>query len=270
VFSKTDLAKYHNAWAGKPEKVSLGAQKNFADFAQAIGAAWKKDADAFNEGWFREAVAKAILFRATEKVVSEQSWYQGGYRANIVAYAIAKMAHDLAASSRSLDFAAIWQKQAIDEPIREGIAAASAAVHGVIVAPPAGISNVTEWAKKQACWARVQSLDIAWPKRFLEAAISEDDTREQKRDARRTRRALSGIEAQTAVLEGGGAFWQKALEWGRRQRVLSETEAGILSVASQIPTKLPSEAQSVKAMQALDRLRARGFDTPLPGMKPAA
>ena len=70
VFSKTDLAKYHNAWGGKLDKVSLGAQKNFADFAQAIGAAWKKDEDAFNEGWFREAVAKAILFRAAEKVVS--------------------------------------------------------------------------------------------------------------------------------------------------------------------------------------------------------
>jgi hypothetical protein len=267
VFSKTDLAKYHNAWAGKPDKVSLGAQKNFADFAQAIGAAWKKDEDAFNEGWFRDAVARAILFRATEKVVSEQSWYQGGYRANIVAYAIAKMAHDLSATSRSLDFAAIWQKQAVDEPIREGIAAAA---HDVIVAPPAGISNVTEWAKKQACWARVQSLDIAWPKRFLDSAISEDDTRERKRDDRRTRRALSGIEAQTAVLEGGGAFWRKALDWGRRQRALTETEASILAVASQIPVRLPSEAQSVKAMQALDKLRAKGFDIPLPSMKPAA
>lgn len=56
VFSKTDLAKYHNAWCGKPDKVSLGAQKNFADFAQGIGIAWKKDEAAFNEGWFREAV----------------------------------------------------------------------------------------------------------------------------------------------------------------------------------------------------------------------
>lgn len=68
----------------------------------------------------------------------------------------------------------------------------------------------------------------------------------------------------------GGAFWHEALQWGRRQRVLSETEAGILSVASQIPARLPTEAQSVKAMQALDKLRAKGFAVPLPGMKPAA
>ena len=42
--------------------------------------------------YFREAVTKAIVFRAVERLVSEQPWYQGGYRANVVAYAIAKLA----------------------------------------------------------------------------------------------------------------------------------------------------------------------------------
>lgn len=198
VFSKTDLAKFHNVWAGKPDKVSLGAQKNFADFAQAIGAEWKKAPDAFNEGWFREAVAKAILFRATEKVVSEQPWYQGGYRANVVAYAIAKMAHDLAALSLTLDFDAIWRRQAVDDITREASAAVAGAVHEVLVTPPPGISNVTEWAKKQACWARVQALRISWAEQLLAAAISTDDARERRRDDRRSKRALDGIEAHTA------------------------------------------------------------------------
>ena len=180
------------------------------------------------------------------------------------------MAHDLAASSHSLDFAAIWQKQSIDETIREALAVAAKAVQDVLVTPPAGISNVTEWAKKQACWARIQSLHVSWPRRFLDAAVSADDAKEQKREDRRVRRALSGIEAQKAVLNAGGPFWREALEWGRGHRALSETEAGILSVASQIPARLPSEAQSVKAMQALEKLRAKGFDTVLPGMKPAA
>ncbi len=44
--------------------------------------------DDFNEGWYREAVGKAIVFKATERIVTDQSWYEGGYRANIVAYAI--------------------------------------------------------------------------------------------------------------------------------------------------------------------------------------
>jgi hypothetical protein len=71
---------------GHPDVVSRGAQKNFAHFALNIGREWTKNPDEFNEAFFRESIAKAIIFRATEKLVTEQSWYQGGYRANIVAY----------------------------------------------------------------------------------------------------------------------------------------------------------------------------------------
>ena len=270
LFSKTDLAKYHNVWAGKPEKVSLGAQKNFADFAQAIGTAWKKDRDGFNEVWFREAVAKAILFRTTEKLVSDQPWYQGGYRANIVAYALAKMSHDVAGLSEGLDLGAIWKRQAIDDATREALLVVTEAVHEVLVSPPAGVSNVTEWAKKQACWARVQSLEVPWPRRFLDGLLSKEETRQNRRDARNDQRVLNGIEAQSAVLEAGADFWTEALSWGRSHRALSETEAGILAVAGRMPARLPSETQSLRAMEALQKMRRLGFDLPCPGSQPPA
>ena len=85
LFTKTDLAKFLNVWEQRPHEVSLGAQKNFAAFAQRIGQAWSKSPDDLNEAWYRAAIAKAIVFKSTERLVSAQSWYQGGYRANIVA-----------------------------------------------------------------------------------------------------------------------------------------------------------------------------------------
>ena len=89
----------------------MGAQKNFAAFARRIGQAWRKSQDDFNEAWYRVAVAKAIIFKSTERIVSEQPWYQGGYRANIVTYTIAKLAHDVADLDRAVDFEAIWKQQ---------------------------------------------------------------------------------------------------------------------------------------------------------------
>ena len=77
LFTKTDLAKFINVWEGRPHEVSLGAQKNFAAFARRVGQAWNKSSNDFNEAWYRQAVAKAIVFRATERIVSSQSWYQG-------------------------------------------------------------------------------------------------------------------------------------------------------------------------------------------------
>ena len=67
-FAKTDLAKFVNVWRGKPDIVSRGAQKNFADFARFIGSEWNRQANAFNEMYYREVVAKAIVFRSVERL----------------------------------------------------------------------------------------------------------------------------------------------------------------------------------------------------------
>ena len=260
LFTKTDLAKYVNVWEGRPHEVSLGAQKNFAAFARRIGQEWNKAPDNFNEGWYREAIAKAIVFKATERLVSDQPWYEGGYRANIVAHAIAKTAHDITERGRAVDFQRIWRRQAPGPAMEEALAAASESVHDVLISPPPGISNVTEWAKKQACWVRVRDLDVSWPSAFLNDLISADEHRDVERHARRDQRELNGIESQIAVVQAGPGFWSEALAWGSDRGLLTSTEAGILRVAAD-PTgrRTPTEKQSFRAVEALRKLQAEGF-----------
>ena len=86
LFTKTDLAKFEFSARGKPEVVSKGAQKNFAEFAKDIGDAWTKREAVYDELWFKRLVAKAIVFRRLETEVPKQPWYEGGYRANVVTY----------------------------------------------------------------------------------------------------------------------------------------------------------------------------------------
>ncbi len=259
LFTKTDLAKFLNVWEQRPHEVSLGAQKNFAAFARRIGQAWRKSPDDFNEAWYRVAVAKAIVFKSTERIVSDQPWYQGGYRANIVAYTIAKLAHDVSDLNRAVDFEAIWRQQLPGSTLDDAVAIAAARVHGVLVEPPAGISNVTEWAKKQACWERVRNLDIAWPDAFIAGLISAEEQRNTARTARRDQRELNGIEAQIAVVNAGAQFWLDALEWGKARRLLTPTEAGILNAATRVPARTPSDKQSSKAIEILAKLHSEGY-----------
>ena len=266
LFTKTDLAKFLNVWEGRPHEVSMGAQKNFAAFAQRIGRAWSKSADDFNEAWYRTAVAKAIIFKSTERIVSAQAWYQGGYRANIVAHTIAKLAHDVADRSRAVDFETIWRRQSLGSALDDAIATAAGKVHDVLVHPPAGISNVTEWAKKQGCWERVRNLDIDWPDAFLQGLISAQEQLESARTARREQRELNGIEAQIAVVNAGSQFWSDALAWGRARRLLTPMETGILDVAVRVPTRTPSEKQSSKAIEVLSKLQAEGYPAALPSI----
>ena len=264
LFTKTDLAKFVNVWEGRPHEVSLGAQKNFAAVARRIGQAWNKSPDDFNEAWYRETVAKAIIFKATERLVSDQPWYQGGYRANIVAHAIAKIAHDVAETDRAVDFQDIWRRQAPTPPMETALITVAEAVHDVLTDPPSGISNVTEWAKKQACWERVRQLVVAWPQPFLDNLISAEERQDAARGARREQRELNGMEIQIAVVNAGPAFWADVLAWGSKRGLLTPTEAGVLRMAANRTGRTPTERQCCKAVEILSKLQSEGYTGDLP------
>ena len=265
MFSKTDLAKFVNTWRGQPDIVSRGAQKNFAEFAKSVSQAWSARADDFNEAYYRDAIAKAIIFRETEKLVTEQPWYQGGYRANVVAYAIAKLAHDVGARGSAVDLGRIWRAQGISADLREALTGVTKAVHGVLIDPPSTGQNVTEWAKQQACWHRVSRLGISWPTAFLDDLIGQDEKEDAGRSAVRDQRMLNDIEAQTAVVRAGGAFWLQVREWGETKALLTQTEREILDVATALPEKLPSGKQSLVILRILDRLHSEGCQLELSG-----
>ena len=210
MFTKTDLAKFLNVWRDKPDVVSKGAQKNFADFASFIGARVEQpNPNDFNEMYFLEAIAKAIVFRSVERLVTEQPWYQGGYRANVVAYAIAKLAHDVAQRGESINFERIWRTQGLSRPrLRDALVISAKPVHDVIVDPPDGMRNVTEWAKQQACWTRVMRLQMEWPEVLKADLVTSAERDEVKRSAVKDQKMLNGIEAQTVVVQAGTALWR--------------------------------------------------------------
>ena len=153
-FTKTDLAKFENTWHQLPHKVSLGAEKNFGEFRAYLSANPGLKVD---ETYFRMVIARALLFRQSERIV--QSMEFGGYRANVVAYTLAYISFRTA---QQVDLAFIWKEQDLPGPLRKAIETVAAAVHRSITTPPAGsTANVTEWCKKAACWERIRALDIA-------------------------------------------------------------------------------------------------------------
>jgi len=258
VFDKTDLAKHQNTWSGCPHIVSRGAQKNFAHFAVSVGKEWSKQSDAFNELYYRQSIAKAILFREVEKLVKEQPWYQGGYRANIVTYAIARFAADVESDGKSFDFDAVWKRQGISKELKEALTLAAAAVHDVITDPPQGMRNVTEWAKQEACWTRVTDLGTFWPMGLLDSLRSEEDQREIIAAGIKEQKMHSGVDAQIAVTNAGGETWRLIREWGKCRKLLSETELSILDAASLVPARVLTDKQSVLLLNTLKRLHGEG------------
>lgn len=257
--TKTDLAKYENTWARLPHFVSLGAQKNFAEFAKHLGKRWGAEGTAFDELWFKRMVAKAIVFRATEKLVSGAEWYEGGYRANIVTYAIAKIVHDAKVRDMVIDLDVIWLSQEISSDLKSALLISGAEAQDVITHPPEGVRNFSEWAKKQPCWKWLSERELQYPDDFDRVLISPELANEKVREARTDKAVNDSVEVEIEVHRLGSAFWVQARDWARARGLLSPREIGVMETCAAIPNKMPSEKQCAIAVSALKKLNNEGF-----------
>ena len=257
--TKTDLAKFENTWACIPHIVSLGAQKNFAEFAKHIGKRWGSEGAAFDELWFKRMIAKTIIFRATEKLVSGADWYEGGYRANIVTYAISKLAHDAEERDMVVDLDAVWRYQDVSSDLKSALLVAAAEAQDVITHPPEGVRNFSEWAKKQACWKWLEERELTYPEGFDRVLIPLDLANERAREARADKVVETSVEAELEVHRLGAPFWTEARNWARERGLLSPRENGVLETCAAIPNKMPSDKQCAIAMSALKKLQDEGF-----------
>lgn len=263
MMTKTDLAKFENAWDEHPKWVNLGAQKNFAHYASRIGKEWTKSADGFNEHYFKRAIARALVFRATERIVSDQPWYNGGYRANIVAYAIAAIAEICRRHEKSVDFMRIWNAQGLTPAMIDAIAVAARFVNDDLIKPPTGISNISEWAKKDACWTRIQSqlgeLEAALAEDFWSELLSADDNKTEVKDARKVQKIDNGIDDQKQVFNVPAGTWSRILTEGTRRKLLTPKEVGILKVAELMPAKIPTEKQCAVLVDVYGKAQQEGI-----------
>lgn len=263
MFTKTDLAKFENVWDEHPRWVNLGAQKNFGRYAARIGAEWAKNTDKFNEAYFRRVIARAIIFRSVERLVSSQPWYGGGFRANIVAYSIATVGELARARERSVDFERVWQTQSLSQGLEAALTQAAKYVHDDIIVPPEGISNISEWCKKEACWTRLKggldTLEEDIEESFWDELASKESEATKEKAARKTQRVDDGIELQKSVLAISADRWKAIRMVGEKKEIFSSKELGVLSVAEMIPHKVPSEKQSRVLGEILEKCRLEGI-----------
>lgn len=263
MFTKTDLAKFENVWDDHPRWVNLGSQKNFARYATRIGAEWERSSSGFNEFYFKKAVARCLIFRATERLVSAQPWYNGGYRANIVAYTLAVLGDITKRRKQSIDFLGVWDSQSVDAVLESAITIVSDAVNDEITRPPNGISNISEWCKKEACWTRVQScieaIEKILPLQFYDQLVSLDEQSATARSAKHTQRIDDGIEAQRRVLSIGATGWARLYQALHEKGSITPKEESVLKIAMQMPVKLPTDKQSLVLLEVLDKGRLEGL-----------
>lgn len=155
--TKTDLAKYVNAWDRKPDIVSLGSQKNFDRFMATMTVTEGEPTPALpNVADYKNMVSKAILFKATQKLV--RPMFQA-FQANVAAYVVSVLSDRL---GDRIDLERIWVRQAVSQELLSLISIWAKEVNEILH-KTAGGRMISEWSKKAECRDAVLSASYSSP-----------------------------------------------------------------------------------------------------------
>ena len=235
-FTKSELAKFEVSWAMRPHQVSLGAEKNFTLFSE-----WLDQQDiTVDKDYCRHLVAKAILFRRTDKLVARQNF--GGYKANIVTYMVAKIVH---ATGARIDLDRIWREQNLSPALADALTELSVPVQKVITSPPGGRTHVGEWAKRDECWDAVRDIDWTPPAPLGAELVMVDSY---------------AVDVET-LQDSQVGDWQDLAAWGANTGTFDNLQrATVRDVAHALSQgNIPAGKQLRAASLLMELARGRGF-----------
>lgn len=240
LFTKTDLAKYMMIWdSPEPKWVNMGAQKNFAKFSEYISKNWKKmEAEGkVNDYYFKKIVARAIIFKQTEKLVSAQEWYTNGYRANIVIYTLAYLSYFLKKNSKKIDYLRMWKEQCLSANFEKVLVELTREINNILTSPNQArtTNNTSEWAKKDACWGTIiaesQKLDTFITSEFIKELIDKEKAELIVDEANHKQKIADAISIQNKINSIDKYFWRDFLQYLEKEHQVGFKEKGILKAA---------------------------------------
>lgn len=263
VMTKTAVAKVESCFDLLPDLACKGAEKAFTAFAERVTDDWKDETrrDTYGDDWFRCMVARTILFRTAEAVVSRAPWYEGGYRAQVVAYAAARLAAlaaELSGGGR-LDYQKVWAAQATGEVLERQLLSIAEAMMMVLRSPPLAGQNISEWAKQQACRRQALATPVAVVAGFDAFLAGKADVRAAHREEREKQRIGDGLKAVGEVVSLGACFWQELRSFAVSHRMVAPDEQPALALACTVPRTMPADWQAAKLLAIRERCEQAGF-----------
>lgn len=240
MFTKEDLAKYVNSFEeiidGKkilvgPHFVVRGNQKNYVQF---INHNLPQSVDSI---YLEDTIAKAILFRTTEKKYGIKPNSIGDMRYITVPYTIAYLNSIL---RPRLDLYKIWRTQSVSVNISKLLYGLMVQVEDYIKSHAPG-SLYGEWAKKEECWLEIKKQKFSLDIQSIQADLEDPKNPPSRKKLSDDEAAKIQINAEFEKLKAvPGHVWHKIEEWGKATELLSIQQQ---SVAWNIPAKIRNKSK---------------------------
>ena len=228
---------------------------------------WQAIEPKINEYWFKSLAVKSYLYNELCKIISAQKdkWY-GGYRANIAAYTLSSLAIWLKGTKKELDFLRIWKEQELTSDFKDELLRVAFDVNNLLISPPQGQpQNVTEYAKTESCFNRVQSSGLVWGCAIDEYSISLFEHSKREKDARKeTKSSVNAVYNEVAIFKADSEFWISLKSFCDLKGIATAVEINLVSKLIQEGRYLPTQVESKRLYKLYMKSVQLGFASRLP------
>lgn len=203
LIEKTDLAKFVLSFKRKPYIVSRGAQKSFVVFADETAKAWASSPTQFNETWYRNACAMALIFRWTDKHVASSDWYKvnRGYKSQTVAYTLSLIAEQVEKLGKGdLNWGQVWNTQSVPDELQVLITSLAPKIAAAIQDTPANVRDVSNYCKLELCWQNIKAMEFNVPVLPSHLMLNADEVIQANKVAKSTAVIDDGIDFDVLLL----------------------------------------------------------------------
>jgi hypothetical protein len=236
---KTDIAKYIHAWDQRPYDVCDSGQRNFNKFATSIISNWGASGTRFRSpDFFKETIAKAILYKRLEKLVDKAPWYPkgSGFRQGIVSYTVALLSYLIQTETDggSLNFKKIWMNQKLSPVLEDELLKLAQRTCEVISAPAYESAAVSiqglQWFKKEACWEKLKDSNrMSLSQAFLNELRTSDQVRQDEKDIKKAGQQELEVDQIQVVMSLGVKGWNSLKMWSVENNPRFGVESDLIS-----------------------------------------
>jgi hypothetical protein len=254
MFTKEDLAKYINSYQEEYDgkKLVIGPNfvtKNTKNYSQFI--LYKTNEKKLNNIYFEDAISKAILFKACNKIYGVKPNSIGDLKFVVVPYTISYFGFK---TNYQLDLYKIWKTQKISENLASFLKDLMIKINKFFNTESPD-SLIYMWARKEECWEKLKKVDfdIDWSiiredlinKKNLSKrqVVSEDET--SLRKIQEDFEKIKSIPYST---------WKKIEDFGNSTKLLSSYQSNIaFTIAQRVRTNAKlSDSERTNGLIILD------------------
>ena len=245
LLTKTDLGKYIITFDCLPHVVCKGGEYNFVKFSEIIRAIWDKNEADINERYYKETIAKAIIWKNLNSLLAARSM-QMTSPSKIGTYAISLLMNSINNAGYNFNLMKVWNIQSLPKNLESLLILISKEVHTWANDNSRPVENVDSYLKSEKFWelikAKITQIDLGL---ISDLFLDRNEVTMNILDDRRDQRLTNALQIELMIKGVTSPQWNLVDDFLRAHGSDSPSKSDLIRLAKQSPHRL-SPAQCKK------------------------